>query len=157
MLGQGDLVEHGAFGTRERTLVIGAATLFEPFERLPLPRGLAQRVDPRADLGVVAVEVELSSLLRLLHSLQVGLGGEQIGGAGGAARGRGTLRGERADDLVAHRAQPLGAARLPVQRPGKLLLGEILAALAQRPQAFQGKAERRHGPVVGRAAGNWRG
>lgn len=157
MLGQGNLVEHGALGARDGTFVIGAATLLEPFERLALSGGLAQRVGARADLGVVAVEVELAGLVRLLHPFQIRLGGKQVGGAGGAAGGSRALRGKRAGDLVAHRTQTFGAARLTVQRPGKLLLGKLFATFAQRPQALQGKAERRHGPVVGRAPAIWRG
>jgi len=157
VLGQRDLVEHGALGARDGALVVGAAAFLQPLERLPLPRGIAQGIGARADLGVMTVEVELARLMRLLHPLQVRLGGEQIGGTGGAARGGRALRGERAHHLVAHRTQPLGAARLAVQRPGELLLGEVLAALAQRPQALQGKAERRHGPVVGPNPGIWRG
>ena len=157
MLGGGDLVEHGALRARDGARVVGAAALLQPLERLPVSRGFAQRVDARADLGVVAVEVEAAGLARLLDPLQVRLRGEQVGGAGGAARGGGALRGKRAGDILAHRAQPLGAARLAVQRPGELLLGEVLAALAQRTQALQGEAERRHGPVIGRVAAFWRG
>src|SRR6185312_15960263 len=100
----------------------------------------------RADFGVMADEVVLSGLAHLLHPLQVRLVSREIGDARAAAgRGR-ALRGERAGDLLAHRAQPFGAALLAVERPGKLLLGEILTALAQRPQAFEGEAERRHDP-----------
>jgi len=157
MLGQGDLVEHGALGARDGALVVGAAALLQPLERLTVASGLAQRLAARADFGIVAVEVELADFARLLHPLQVSLVGCEVDGARRPGRGGRALCGERAGDLIAHRAQPLGAARLAVQRSGKLLLGKILAALAQRAQALQGKAEGRHGPVVGRAQANWRG
>ena len=157
MLGGGDLVEHRAFGAGDGAIVVGAAALLQALERLALPRGLAQRVATCPDFGVVAVKVVLAGLANLLHPFEVGLVGGEVGGARRpSGRGR-ALRVERAGDLLAHRTQPLGAALLAVQRTGKLLLGEILAALAQRPQALEGEAERRHGPVVGPAGTNWRG
>jgi hypothetical protein len=118
----------------------------------------ALTVDARVDLGVVAVEVELAGFARMLDPLQVGLRGEQISGAGGAARGCRALRGERAGDLVAHGAQPLGAAGLTVQRPGELLLGELLAAHTRSARKrSRGKRNDVTARVVGRIAENWRG
>ncbi len=146
MLGQRDLVEHRALGARDGTLVVGTATLLQPLKRLALPSGFAQRVAARADLGVVAVKVQLTRLAHLLHPLEVGLMCRQVRGVRSPTGSRRALRGERTGDLLAHRAQALGAVRLAMHRAGKLLLGEIFAALTQRPQALQRKTERRHAP-----------
>ena len=83
MLDQRDLVEHGALGARDGALVVGAAALLQPLERLPLAGGLAQRVAARADLGVMAVQVELARLAHLLHPLQVGLVRREVCGLAG--------------------------------------------------------------------------
>lgn len=155
MLHERDLVEHDALGARLRALVVAAPTFLQPLERLSLTGRLAQRVAARVDLGVVAVEIELTGLAHELHPLQVGLVGCELVGAGGAGGGGGALRRERPGDLVAHRLQAVGAARASGERPGQLLLGEVLSTLTQRTQALEGKAERRHRPVVGGPAANW--
>lgn len=146
MLGQGDLVEHGALGACDGTVMVDATALLQPLERLALASGFAQRVAARADFGVVAVEVELTRLAHLLHPFEVGLVRSEIRDVRSATGSRRALRGERTRDLLAHRTQPVGAVRLAMHRAGELLLGEILAALTQRPQALQRKTERRHEP-----------
>lgn len=144
MLDECDLVEDGALDARDLTGVVVATALLEPFERLPLPSRLAQGVATGVDLGVVTVEVERARLTRLSDTLEVGLVGDQLARIDGS-RGSGPLRGERARELLAGHPQAIGAARPPGHRPGQLLLGEILAALAQGTQALEGKAKRAHG------------
>lgn len=146
MLGQGDLIEHGALDAGDGTVMVDTTALLQALKRLALTSGLAQRVPACADFSVVAIEVELARLAHLLHPFEVGLMCHKIRCVRGATGSRCTLRSEGARDLLAHRTQPLGAVRLAMHRACKLLLGEILAALTQRPQALQRKTERRHAP-----------
>jgi hypothetical protein len=143
-LDEGDLVEHDALRPRHLAGMVGATTLLQALERLAVARRFAQRIAARGDLDVVAVEVERSCLARLLDTLQICLVREQVLRLHGQLGGS-TLRRERTDDLIADRAQALGAAGAPIQRTGKFLLGDVLTTLAQRAQAFEGKAKGAHG------------
>lgn len=145
MLDERDLVERHGLGARLGTGVVGATTLLQALERLALAGRFDEGVTARRDLGLMAVEIELTGLTRLCDALEVGLLGDQVLPAQRRGR-RGPLSFERAAQLLAHRPQAIGAARPPGHRPGELLLGKVLTTLAQCAQTFEGEAERAHGP-----------
>lgn len=148
MLDERYLVEDRVLRARLGAGMVGAAALLQALERLPVAGRLAQRVAAGGDLRLVAAEVQLAGLAGLRDALQVGLVREQVVRADGLGRGR-ALGGESARQLLAHRPQAIGGARVPGQRPGELLLGEILTALAQGAKTLEREAERTH-DLVGR-------
>jgi hypothetical protein len=77
----GDLVELDALQAQLLAVVVGAAALLEPLQRLALARGLGELLAPLIEDQLVPPEIGLRGAVGALGPLQVRLVGEVVGAA----------------------------------------------------------------------------
>jgi hypothetical protein len=148
-----DLVEPDAREALDLEAVLGGAALLEALERLAVAGGGGEKLAVAGDLDVVLLHVLALCGRRALGALEVCLQLDQLGGAD--RRGRGLqLRGPGLLDALLGVAQRVLRRALARHRTRKLLLGEVLAPLAQVTDLLESKLEwsgTAHDPVNDRA------